>query len=431
MGDPPAPLRAGDPAEVGSYRLRGLLGVGGMGTVYLAEAPDGRRVALKVINPALHGDPMFRHRFAAEAAAASRVAGFCTARVLDVALDGAVAHIVTEYVAGPSLHDYATANGPLQGQVEAVAVGVAAALTAIHAVGLVHADLSPRNVLLSPFGPKVIDFGVARLLGQTGGHGPNFGTPGWLAPEQVRGWPPSQASDVYAWGLLVGWAGTGRMPVGEGASGPPDLAGLDESLAGVVRRALSDDPGRRPTARQVLLALVGQDDPAAAQVAATVRPAGAPGRGRRAGATATFAKGAAAVRPQSPPTQRFAAAGHGSVPGTRVDPPGGRSAPLPPPPPPPRRPPRRVGRGVATGVALAALLACLLGGLRLAESAGGRGGQAADRPPSPSPSPSPKPTKTVTDGKLRFSVASSPAVSRRSATGRWCRSRRASSAWWS
>src|SRR3954468_1390230 len=193
MGDSPAPLLAGDPASVGSYRLRGLLGVGGMGTVYLAAHPDGREVALKVINPAFYGDPMFRHRFAAEAAAASRVAGFCTARVLDVALDGDVPHIVTEYVAGPSLHEYATAHGPLAGQVEAVAVGVAAALTAIHAVGLVHADLSPRNVLLSPFGPKVIDFGVARLLGHSMHEpgGPNFGTPGWLAPEQVRGWPPS------------------------------------------------------------------------------------------------------------------------------------------------------------------------------------------------------------------------------------------------
>ncbi|MGI5241325.1 protein kinase domain-containing protein [Dactylosporangium sp. CA-139066] len=389
MGDPPAPLRAGDPAAVGSYRLLGVLGVGGMGTVYLAEAPDGRRVALKVINPALHGDPMFRHRFAAEAAAASRVAGFCTARVLDVDLDGPVPHLVTEYVMGPSLHDYATANGPLAGQVEAVAVGVAAALTAIHAVGLVHADLSPRNVLLSPFGPKVVDFGVARLLGQGGaGHGPNFGTPGWLAPEQVRGWPPSQATDVYAWGLLVAWAGTGRMPVPEGTTG---LDGLDASLAGVVRRALHEDPDRRPTARQVLLALVGQDDPAAAQVAATVRPVGR--------APASFARGAAAV---SPPTQRFAA----PVPGTRVDPAGRHPAPLPPPPPPPRRRPRRVGRGVATVVALAALLACLLGGLKLAESAG-RGAQAGDRPApasSPPPKPSPKPSPTVTDGKLRFSV---------------------------
>ncbi|WP_433089650.1 serine/threonine-protein kinase [Dactylosporangium sp. CA-052675] len=308
MGDSPAPLRAEDPASVGSYRLRGLLGVGGMGTVYLAEGADGRKVALKVINAAFYHDPMFRHRFAAEAAAASRVAGFCTARVLDVALDGPVPHIVTEYVQGPSLHDYATVHGPLAGQVEAVAVGVAAALTAIHAVGLVHADLSPRNVLLSPFGPKVIDFGVARLLGHGAAHQPNFGTPGWLAPEQERGWPPSQASDVYAWGLLVAWAGTGTMPQG---GSQPALAGLDASLATMVRRALREDPAARPTARQVLLALVGQDDPAAAQVAATVRASGSArpspsptvaSGSARPSPTAAFAKGAAAVHR---PTQQL------------------------------------------------------------------------------------------------------------------------------
>jgi hypothetical protein len=421
MGDSPAPLRAGDPAEVGSYRLRGVLGVGGMGTVYLAAGPDGRDVALKVINPALHGDPLFRHRFAAEAAAASRVAGFCTARVLDVELEAAVPHLVIEYVPGPSLHDYATAHGPLAGQVEAVAVGVAAALTAIHAVGLVHADLSPRNVLLSPFGPKVIDFGVARLLGQGGGGGPNFGTPGWLAPEQARGWPPSQASDVYAWGLLVAWAGTGRMPLPDGPDGAADLAGLEASLAAVVRRALRPDPDGRPTARQVLLALVGQDDPAAAQVAATVRSTsggaatGHLGRSRRAGGSgrpAAFAPGAAAVRPQSPPTQRFQAGpaardGHAVQGGTRVDRGGGWVAPLPVPPPPRARP-RRVGRGIATGFALVALLACLLGGLKLAESAGqgaaqGGGGPSPTR--SPSPSPSPKASSVATDGKLRFTLA--------------------------
>ncbi|WP_432824380.1 serine/threonine-protein kinase [Dactylosporangium sp. CA-092794] len=437
MGDSPAPLRAGDPAVVGSYRLRGVLGVGGMGTVYLAVRPDGREVALKVINPELGGDPVFRERFAAEAAAASRVAGFCTARVLDVDLDGPVPHLVTEYVPGPSLHDYVTVHGPLDGHVAAVAVGVAAALAAIHAVGLVHADLSPRNVLLSPFGPKVIDFGVARRHGHAAASGPNFGTPGWLAPEQLAGAAPSQASDVYGWGLLVAWAGTGRMP--SRAGDPADLAGLDESLAAVVHRALRADPAARPTAEQVLLALVGQRDPAAAQVAASVRDSGrarvshpVPGV-RRRGGPAGFAPGSAPVRAHAPATERFAtsgtfgtgrataggsgtggfAAGYGGGArgGTRADPAGGGwSVPLVPPPPPRRRP-RRIGRGIATAVALVALLACLLGGLKLAESAG-RGhagapaaGPSPTRSPSRSPSPSPKPSPVATDGKLKFTLA--------------------------
>ncbi|MET7403514.1 serine/threonine-protein kinase, partial [Dactylosporangium sp. NPDC005572] len=311
MGEPPAPLRAEDPPAVGAYRLRGVLGVGGMGTVYLATSPAGRDVALKVINPALHGDPAFRHRFAAEAAAAARVAGFCTARVLDVDLDGPVPHLVTEYVPGPSLHDYATAHGPLAGQVSAVAVGVAAALTAIHAVGLVHADLSPRNVLLSPFGPKVIDFGVARLHGHTVSAEPDqhrFGTPGWLAPEQLRGAAPSQASDVYAWGLLVAWAGTGRMPLDPSVPGAAaDLGDLDEDLAAVVAKALRADPAARPSAERVLLALVGQRDPAAVRIPSPGVPtdpatsrlpggaAGAPGASGASGAfDATARHGAAA-----------------------------------------------------------------------------------------------------------------------------------------
>ncbi|MEV0130953.1 protein kinase [Dactylosporangium sp. NPDC050688] len=462
MGDMPAPLRAEDPTTVGSYRLLGVLGVGGMGTVYLAAGPDERRVALKVINPAWHGDPQFRQRFAAEAAAASRVAGFCTARVLDVALDGPVPHLVTEYVSGPSLHDYATVNGPLGGQVEAVAVGVAAALTAIHAVGLVHADLSPRNVLLSPFGPKVIDFGVARLLshpgpgGQPAGQpaGQLFGTPGWLAPEQERGAPPSQASDVYAWGVLVAWAGTGVMPAGPTRAGLP--AGLAPGLAEVVGRALRHDPAARPTARQVLLALVGDDDPAAVHVTspradpgrhkgpggpggsadATARVRGAapwPGpspAGRRPG---RFAPGAAPVVPVSPTAVHGAPGGHqGTYPAgmpvspvpvspTVLDPtagtgpasqyaghhggPAGPLPPLPPLPPPPRGRPPRVGRAVSAVVAVLIVLGCLWGVVNLAGSGGDGDPQAGPSTAAPvSKAPSRKPSPVATDGGVRFTV---------------------------
>ncbi|MDG6105143.1 protein kinase [Dactylosporangium aurantiacum] len=433
MGDAPAPLRAGDPTAVGSYRLLGVLGVGGMGTVYLAAGPDERRVALKVINPVWHGDPQFRQRFAAEAAAASRVAGFCTARVLDVALDGPVPHLVTEYVPGPSLHDYATVNGPLGGQVEAVAVGVAAALTAIHAVGLVHADLSPRNVLLSPFGPKVIDFGVARPSRHSGPVGQLFGTPGWLAPEQERGAPPSQASDVYAWGVLVAWAGTGVMPAGAVP------AGLAPGLAEIVGRALRHDPAARPSARQILLALVGDDDPAAVHVTS---PRADPGRhggpGGPAGATATvrgaapprpagrrpgrFAPGAAPVVPVSPtavhgahpagvpvspvpvsPTMLDPAAGTGFAAGHGGA--GGPRLPLPPVPPPPRGRPRRVGQAVSAVVAVLIVLGCLWGVFNLAGSAGSGDPQAGPSSAAPaSKAPSRRPSPVATDGGVRFTV---------------------------
>ncbi|MET7420195.1 serine/threonine-protein kinase [Dactylosporangium sp. NPDC005555] len=426
MGDVPASLRAGDPATVGSYRLLGVLGVGGMGTVYLAAGPDDRRVALKVINPAWHGDPQFRQRFAAEAAAASRVAGFCTARVLDVALDGPVPHLVTEYVSGPSLHEYATVNGPLGGQVEAVAVGVAAALTAIHAVGLVHADLSPRNVLLSPFGPKVVDFGVARLLGHSGPVGQLFGTPGWLAPEQERGAPPSQASDVYAWGVLVAWAGTGVMPAGPV---PPGLERiLTPGIAEIVARALRTDPAARPTARQLLLALVGDDDPAAVHVTSPradrktrpdPRPRGGHGHTATVPAAAAprppagrFAPGAAPVIPVSPTAVHGV---HGPVSPSPVSPtmldPTGRSQyvgqgqPLPPVPPPPRPAPRGMGRGVAAVIAVLIVVGCLWGVFNLAGSAGSGDPQAAPTTAAPaSRAPSRKPSPVGTDGGVRFTV---------------------------
>jgi serine/threonine protein kinase len=267
---PGLPLRPGDPRTVGAYRLRRLLGTGGMGTVYLATAPDGQPVAVKVINDAFRDDPQFRERFAREVSAASRVASFCTARVLHADPAAPVPYLVIEYVPGPSLHDYVERTGPLRGNVEALAVGVVAALTAIHAVGLAHGDLKPRNVLLSQFGPKVVDFGVARIIGRTGPIGAGgFGTPGWLAPEQLAGMPPSPASDVFAWGLLVAWGATGRSPFGKhGPAGTvraphpaPDLAELarvSPRLAELAGRALRYDPAHRPHARDLLLSLVGR-----------------------------------------------------------------------------------------------------------------------------------------------------------------------------
>jgi hypothetical protein len=279
-GEPGAPLRAEDPRRVGPYALDRLLGAGGMGTVYLGRAVAGRhagrRVAVKVVHAHLRSDPLFRRRFAHEVEAASRVASFCTAQVLDADATGPVPYLATEFVAGRSLHDHVAASGPLSGSdVEALAVGVAAALTAIHTVGLVHGDLTPSNVLLSSFGPKVIDFGVARLVENTR---PQtrvaFGTPGWLAPEQLDGRPPSPASDVFVWGLLVAWASTGRSPFTTGRRGTkrapfgrPDLSGLPPRLAGVVDRALHPDPRARPPARDLLMSLVGRADTASVRAA--------------------------------------------------------------------------------------------------------------------------------------------------------------------
>jgi eukaryotic-like serine/threonine-protein kinase len=276
------PLDPSDPSAVGPYRIAGRLGGGGMGTVYLAHAADGRAVALKVIRPELAGDPGFRARFAAELEAARRVTASCTARVVDADLTAAGPWIATEYVEGPPLDRLVAERGPLPPSgVEALAVGVAAALTAIHAAGLVHRDLKPANVLVSPLGPKVIDFGIARDSALPGGltmPGTVFGTPGWMAPEQLAGAPAGPAADVFAWGALVAFAASGRPPFGTGpaevlaqrnAIGRPDLRGISEPLLGLVAAAMDAEPGRRPSARALLLALLGDQALADPDAAAT------------------------------------------------------------------------------------------------------------------------------------------------------------------
>ncbi|GIH91230.1 glycoside hydrolase family 6 protein [Planobispora siamensis] len=262
-------LRDSDPRRVGPYALTGRLGQGGMGVVYLATDEAGARVAVKVINWHLAGDPGFRRRFRQEVAAAQRVARFCTAPVLAADVDGDLAYLVTEFVPGPSLQEAVAGDGPLTGSsLDGLAASVAVALRAIHGARVVHRDLKPSNVLLSPVGPKVIDFGVARLVE---GHGQAssavVGTPAYMSPEQVSGGPVTPASDVFAWGGVVTFAACGRGPF-DGDSvpailyrvlhGEPDLSGL-RGLRGpllpLVTAALAKNPADRPTPQELLDAL--------------------------------------------------------------------------------------------------------------------------------------------------------------------------------
>jgi len=264
------PLRASDPRAVGPYTLLGRLGQGGMGAVYLAVFGSGPLVALKLIRPELAEDGQFLARFAREVAAARRVAGFCTARVLEADLDVDPPYLVTEYVEGVPLDRALAERGALSGSMlEGLAVGVTAALTAIHGVGIVHRDLKPSNVILSLSGPRVIDFGIARALDETTvltRTGMAVGTPAFTAPEQFAGGEVTTAVDVFAWGGLVAYAGTGRLPFGESAlpvlafrimSGEPDLEGLPGSLRPLVEAAMHKDPAHRPSARALLLELLG------------------------------------------------------------------------------------------------------------------------------------------------------------------------------
>ncbi|RAY12225.1 serine/threonine protein kinase [Actinomadura craniellae] len=269
-------LSSADPTRIGGYDLVGKLGEGGMGAVYLGHGQGRRYVAIKVIRAELAADPAFRARFRDEVGNARKVASFCTAAVLDHGEEDGSPYLVTEYVDGTPLEDYIDAEGALPpGTVHGVAVGVAAALAAIHTAGLVHRDLKPSNVLLSVSGPRVIDFGIARATDAPSQHtqaGFVIGTPGWMAPEQVERGEVTTAVDIFAWGCLVALAGTGRHPHGTGTAmtmlarasqNNPDLGDLDDPLRSLAARALNPDPRRRPSAQELLLALVGGAAPAA------------------------------------------------------------------------------------------------------------------------------------------------------------------------
>jgi eukaryotic-like serine/threonine-protein kinase len=239
-----------------------------MGTVFLAEPPDGRPVAIKMIRSDLAGDAEFRRRFRGEVERAQQVPPFCTAEVLDADHDHDPPYLVVEYVDGPSLAAVVEERGPLSpANLHGLAIGVATALTAIHGAGVIHRDLKPSNVLLAPGSPKVIDFGIARAAeGTTGSTRADqlIGTVAYMAPERfgpIASRALTPAADIFAWGAVVAYAGTGRTPHGADSppavaarilTQPPDLDGLVAPLRELVEQALAKNPADRPTARELL-----------------------------------------------------------------------------------------------------------------------------------------------------------------------------------
>jgi hypothetical protein len=231
-------------------------------------------------------------------AAASAVAGLFTARVLDADPDGDPPWLATEFVEGPSVRDAVLRNGPMsEPALLDLAQGLAEALGAIHAAGLVHRDLKPANVLLSPTGPRVIDFGIARAVdaSRLTVTGQIIGTPDFMAPEQIEGVGESGAEvDVFALGSTLVWAATGRGPFAADQTAatlyrilsmPPDLDGVPPRVADLARACLAKDPARRPSAVQLAVRLRGSDPtgsrPDVHPWAADVAPQPAPTRGRR------------------------------------------------------------------------------------------------------------------------------------------------------
>ncbi|MFY1690373.1 serine/threonine protein kinase [Plantactinospora sp. WMMB782] len=274
------PLRADDPEHLGGYQLVARLGSGGMGTVFLGRSPQGRPVAIKMVRAEFTHDPEFLGRFRSEVNRARQVPPFCTAEVLDADLDHNPPYLVVEYVDGPNLSDVVRERGPLSpGALHSAALGIATALAAIHGAGVIHRDLKPGNVLFALGGVKVIDFGIARPLEATSQHTRTdqiVGTLAYMAPERFDEQPglrTSTASDIFAWGAVVTYAGTGRTPfVADSAPAmavriltqPPTLTGLPAPLRDIVARTLAKDPDERPTARELLDLLLAVDPSSAA-----------------------------------------------------------------------------------------------------------------------------------------------------------------------
>ena len=282
------PLLADDPSRVGRYRLTGRIagvhadgpaypgsvpeGTAGMpadGPVYLGRSPEGGEVAVRLFKVDSIGDGAERDRFAAEAKAACRVAPFCAAQILGAGFEGGHAFLVSEYVAGPSLEEFVAEEGPWEGRdLLALAIGTATGLAAIHQAGLVHGDFGPEHVVLGPEGPRVVGFGITPPYG--------IATP---------------AADLRAWVHTVLYAAAGGTADPED---PEDLALLPEPLRTLAVRCMSADPGDQPSARSLVLTLLGDDHP----------PAGVLGEGSRQAARVLVRPAAQAADPDPLPVRK-------------------------------------------------------------------------------------------------------------------------------
>ncbi|WP_326686392.1 MULTISPECIES: Hsp70 family protein [unclassified Streptomyces] len=258
------PLETGDPERVGDFVVRGRLGAGGMGEVFLGRSPGGRAVAVKVVYPFLARQPEFRRRFGREVEAARAVGGAFTAPVVAAGPQDDPPWIATVYIPGPDLATAVAKAGPLpEDSVWPLAAGLVEALQAIHAVGLLHRDLKPSNVLLAADGPRVIDFGIAQTLDSTALTAPGtaIGTPGFMSPEQAEGGRVGRAGDVFALGALIAFAASGVEPFGQGpppailhrvVNDPPRLDTLHGPLHDLAAACLAKDPEKRPELAELL-----------------------------------------------------------------------------------------------------------------------------------------------------------------------------------
>lgn len=265
-----------------------------MGQVYLGRSPGGRLVAVKVIRDEISDHPDASVRFRREAATVGRVRSAYTAQLIEASLDSSPYWLATEYVAGPTLRGAVGAGGPFPpDSALRLLAALAEGLAAVHAHGVTHRDLKPHNVILSPQGPQLIDFGIARGLEQTilTQEGMASGTPGFTAPEVLLRNEAGPAADVFALGATIACTATGRAPYGGGEAAAVnyrtvhediDLEGVRPDLAALIRACVAKDPAERPDPATVIAGCAVDSplasDPHYRAVTQAVAPVLVPGR---------------------------------------------------------------------------------------------------------------------------------------------------------
>jgi eukaryotic-like serine/threonine-protein kinase len=291
------PLRPDEPRRVGRYRLTGRIDDHGaaqddFGSTYLARRSDGEAVTVTLLREDRAADAAARDRFMAEARVARQVPPFCAARILDAGFEGAISYLVAEFVPGPTLAEATGAEGPLPAEtVRGVAAGAATGLAAIHQAGLVHGNLGPETLVLSPAGPRLVHFSITPPY--------HYATP---------------AADMRAWAQTVLFAAVGPQPAARAPAAPRpgsenarprgtrapaqqpyysqrEFAALPADLQAAVINCLSPDPAARPTAREVLTELLRGRDVSAGLLAEGSRLA------QPAARASTVAAPPAAARP--------------------------------------------------------------------------------------------------------------------------------------
>jgi serine/threonine protein kinase len=252
------------PERVGPYEVLRKLGAGGMGSVYLALDDDGKTVAVKVIHQHVAEDTTGLRRLAREVAAMMRVASPYVAELLDADLRAVRPFIVTRYVQGRSLQQIVERRGPLgEEALRSLGAGLVAALDAIHAADVVHRDLTPRNVMMADGVPIVIDFGIAQAFDATRITQTMVGTPGFVAPEVIRGEHATPMADIFSWAATMVFAATARKCFGgqtfievihRTLEKDPDLTGVPRDLLPALGRSLRKDPAERPSTEALIAA---------------------------------------------------------------------------------------------------------------------------------------------------------------------------------